>query len=428
MINEFKIKIKIPEDALITFRNFEGSYNNFYLIRIFLFNIIVKVSDLDDRYILSNENVSIKDDFLSSENTVYFISNQLINVPSDYLIKCEKNILLLTKTKKPIYILTSENMLEINNLICKLKNIIQTVNVQIMKSKFSSQYEPSDCLNFYITIEMFCLLHIFNTILVYHNNNNVFTEYQLKNIQFNHFDNNVLNSLFSKQFVDKQDLVSVMSKLYLLLNIFPLQIYHYIDINALPTLNIESFELYNNRLKTSKDDISKLLTSKCNVPLKCIYDYIVDLFKKMLSKFKINTFWDCFYMNISQFENKDIINNKDIYQFYKNITNYKKHVLYDESNHMLYYMIFKIMYNKLVSCIDFCKSTNCNKIITENNQLILNLIIDFHKTTTTEDKTKLLPKTEYEIWLSKSLKKYVLTLSPIQLIEIFKLDYIDLNN
>jgi hypothetical protein len=388
-LNDLKTELKIPQDVSLSFKCGFCSYNMFNIIKTFLYHIIVKTNDIDNEYIKIQNG-----EILSLRNTNDIISDQLKNVPNDYLIKCNNNSNLLTKHYKYIYVLTIENMCKILNLIRELSYIIPFINVKLISTNSCNDNVYKDCNNktFDISIEMFCLLHLFNTILVYPNNTQYFDKYNIDQLTFPDFDNNILSNpyILSNDSLNK------------LLKIFPLNTFHSINMKALPTIELEPIELYNDRFNLNYNTNDQILYLK-----------ISDMFNLYKTNYYLNTNWDCLYYNISQEQN---VNNKlDIEQFFSESIHIKKHKLFNEKVKNLYYMIYKIYIHKITICNKYkCTSTSCNKITdSETNKfdkILYNILINDSNDN---------QKTNKKINNKNKIMELVFNISPHDLIEIF---------
>lgn len=390
-LNDLKTELKIPQDVSLAFKCGLCSYNMFNIIKTFLYHIIVKTNDIDNEYIKIQNG-----EILSLRNTNDIISDQLKNVPNDYLIKCSNNSKLLTKHYQYIYVLTIENMYKILKLIRELSYTIPFINVKLISTNSCNDNVYKDCNNktFDISIEMFCLLHLFNTILVYPNNTQYFDKYNINQLTFPDFDNNILSNPYKDILTD--------NSLNKLLKIFPLITFHSINMKALPTIELEPIELYNDRFNLNYSTNNQILYLK-----------ISDMFNLYKTNYYLNTNWDCLYYNISQEQN---VNNKiDIEIFFSESIQIKKHKLFNEKIKNLYYMIYKIYIHKITICNKYkCTNTSCNKITDSKtnkfDKILYNILINDSNDN---------QKTNKKLYNKNKIMELVYNISPHDLIEIF---------
>jgi len=356
-INKYKDELNIHRLPIkIYFEN--GSNNYFYLIKTFLYQMILKSSDIN-----SNIKISSCKNYneIKYESVNCFIKKYNRNNPNDYYLKNEDNSYVLLNNNTYIYILTINNMYKIHNLIRELSNIIQFINIKV-NNKQNHDNNCCNCCNrcnndvnispndIKIPIELFCLLIIFGEISLFSDDTQKFNTYKYDDIHV--YNNLETNNIF------KQNLE--FNSLNLLLNIFlKLITYHSITNKALPTIELETIELYNKRNNI-----------QYNINNQIIYNIIKQLFEEYKKSYYINTFWSCLYSNISLEENPK--NNIDIDAFYKKTNIY----IPDKDQNRLYYMLYKIYFNKINICNNEnkCLKTDCESLQTNNNNKLYNIL------------------------------------------------------
>lgn len=232
-------------------------------------------------------------------------------------------------------------------VIDRISILIREIGLMFIRFEMISN-KTSGCINnvygttsvetYHISVEMFCLLHLFGEVSFFKTGSNEFIVLKL-------------NELKCKN----AEMIPMVNNRLLLLNIINLKTFHTIDKTGLASIGIESYELYISRTKIEK-----------SIELEIHVNNIIKYFDQFKLKFFENTHWRCIYYNYSSDNGSS--NRQLIVDYMNKIENMNKHPMYTNSSDdikMLYFTIYLISLSKLKSCNpndNECKTSYCSQV------------------------------------------------------------------